>query len=281
MDFRDMEKGWRTFGHQPRYMTNYVGLRNRLAILDENYNYADFRTRVAGNYNLLKVHPRLLRRPTPPSSRSSSPTPTPGPSRAGLAPAEADTFGLDIDVQPLPGKLAILGYEMEAPAEPAPGAAQAPPALPPDEADRPPQDLQRALLRRFRRQALGPPALRLPHPARRDRGPRQAPPARRRRRAPDRGRDPRGRGLPHQGDQGGRAPLPGPPDQHRQGRVRRRDAGTSRRDAPRPHGPAPGAPGRLPPRAGERRRPRWSGIFSTGTSSASGAAGPRPIRPTS
>ncbi len=55
MDFRDMEKGWRTFGHQPRYMTNYIGLRNRLSILDENYNYADFRTRVAGNYHLLKA----------------------------------------------------------------------------------------------------------------------------------------------------------------------------------------------------------------------------------
>ncbi len=55
MDFKDMEKGWRTFGHQPRYMTNYVGLRNRLSILDENYNYADFKTRVHANYHLLKA----------------------------------------------------------------------------------------------------------------------------------------------------------------------------------------------------------------------------------
>jgi hypothetical protein len=30
-DFRDMSKGWRTFSHQPRYMTNYIGLRNRLS----------------------------------------------------------------------------------------------------------------------------------------------------------------------------------------------------------------------------------------------------------
>jgi hypothetical protein len=125
MDFRDMEKGWRTFGHQPRYMTNYVGLRNRLTILDENYNYADFRTRVAGNYNLLKsildycaAHAAELQKLVADADVRTV--------QAGLAPSEADTFGLDIDVQPLPGKLAILGYEMEAPAEPAPGAAQAP-----------------------------------------------------------------------------------------------------------------------------------------------------------
>jgi dipeptidyl-peptidase 4 len=120
VDFRDMEKGWRTFGHQPRYMTNYVGLRNRLSILDENYNYADFRTRVAGNYHLLKAildycaanTAELQKLVADADARTV---------QSGLAPAETDTFGLDIDVQPLPGKVSILGYEMEAPAEPASG----------------------------------------------------------------------------------------------------------------------------------------------------------------
>lgn len=37
---------WRTFDHRARYSTNYVGLRNRLAILSEAYSYADFRTRI-------------------------------------------------------------------------------------------------------------------------------------------------------------------------------------------------------------------------------------------
>lgn len=50
----DPEKGWRTYSHLPRYITNYVGLRNRLSILDENYSYADFKTRVLGCYNLLR-----------------------------------------------------------------------------------------------------------------------------------------------------------------------------------------------------------------------------------
>jgi len=37
---------WRTFDHRPRFGNNYVGLRNRLAILSEAYSYLDFRSRV-------------------------------------------------------------------------------------------------------------------------------------------------------------------------------------------------------------------------------------------
>ena len=120
MDFKDMEKGWRTFGHEPRYMTNYLGLRDRLSVLIENYNYADFRTRVAGNYHMLQAlldycagnSAELQRLVADADARAV---------QIGLAPAEADTFGLDIDVQPLPGKITILGYEMEAPAPSAEG----------------------------------------------------------------------------------------------------------------------------------------------------------------
>jgi len=43
---RDPLEGWRTFGHEPRYATNYWGLRNRHAVLIEIYAYADFETRV-------------------------------------------------------------------------------------------------------------------------------------------------------------------------------------------------------------------------------------------
>ena len=38
---------WRAFTHQPRIGQNYVGLRNRMAILSEAYSYLDFRGRVA------------------------------------------------------------------------------------------------------------------------------------------------------------------------------------------------------------------------------------------
>jgi len=46
MDVGDPEKGWRPLGPQPRYISNYIGLRNRLGVLNENYPYADFKTRV-------------------------------------------------------------------------------------------------------------------------------------------------------------------------------------------------------------------------------------------
>ena len=41
-------KGWVPLGPEPRYLSNYVGLRNRLAVLDEQYPYVDFKTRVQG-----------------------------------------------------------------------------------------------------------------------------------------------------------------------------------------------------------------------------------------
>jgi hypothetical protein len=47
VDEVDLVKGWRTYDHRPRFVTNAAGLRNRLAILSEAYSYADFRTRIA------------------------------------------------------------------------------------------------------------------------------------------------------------------------------------------------------------------------------------------
>lgn len=39
-------QGWYTFDHRPRFNNNYVGLRNRFAILSEAYSYATFEDRV-------------------------------------------------------------------------------------------------------------------------------------------------------------------------------------------------------------------------------------------
>jgi hypothetical protein len=39
-------KAWATYDHRPRFGTNYLGLRNRIAILSEAYSYLDFRSRV-------------------------------------------------------------------------------------------------------------------------------------------------------------------------------------------------------------------------------------------
>jgi hypothetical protein len=40
------ERGWYTFDHRPRFNNNYVGLRNRIAILSEAYSYATFEDRI-------------------------------------------------------------------------------------------------------------------------------------------------------------------------------------------------------------------------------------------
>jgi hypothetical protein len=45
-DRRDPSKGWRTYGCEPRYSSNYWGLRNRLSVLIEIYAFANFETRV-------------------------------------------------------------------------------------------------------------------------------------------------------------------------------------------------------------------------------------------
>lgn len=42
----NVEKGWYTFDHRPRFNNNYVGLRNRFAILSEAYSYASFEERI-------------------------------------------------------------------------------------------------------------------------------------------------------------------------------------------------------------------------------------------
>ena len=39
-------RGWYTFDHRPRFNNNYIGLRNRIAILSEAYSYASFEERV-------------------------------------------------------------------------------------------------------------------------------------------------------------------------------------------------------------------------------------------
>jgi hypothetical protein len=47
-------KGWENDAIDARFGFNYVGLRNRFAILNENYSHADFKTRVMGCYYFLK-----------------------------------------------------------------------------------------------------------------------------------------------------------------------------------------------------------------------------------
>lgn len=47
------DSGWVTFSEQPRYGTNYYGLRNRLTLLSEAYSYLDYKNRIAVTYDFV------------------------------------------------------------------------------------------------------------------------------------------------------------------------------------------------------------------------------------
>ena len=46
--------GWYTFDHRPRFNNNYLGLRNRIAILSEAYSYATFEERVLATLHFVE-----------------------------------------------------------------------------------------------------------------------------------------------------------------------------------------------------------------------------------
>jgi hypothetical protein len=48
------EKGWESDTVEARYGNNYFTLRNRFSVLDENYSYADFKTRVLSSYAFVR-----------------------------------------------------------------------------------------------------------------------------------------------------------------------------------------------------------------------------------
>ena len=48
------ERGWYSFDARPRFNNNYVGLRNRIAILSEAYSYATFEERIRATYRFIE-----------------------------------------------------------------------------------------------------------------------------------------------------------------------------------------------------------------------------------
>jgi hypothetical protein len=111
-DQRNYEKGWFYDAVEPRYIVNYVGLRNRLSILNENYVYSDFKTRVIGCYNLLKsvsayafankdeIEKMLKEVDDKTIARGKNPT-------------EKDSFAVDYLYKPTPVQETINAYELE------------------------------------------------------------------------------------------------------------------------------------------------------------------------
>ena len=109
-DYRAPEKGWETFEPQPRYVTNYIGLRNRLSILDENYVYADFKARVMGNYNFLRAtldycaaHLEEIGKLVAEADRRAV--------LRGTRPSDQTTFFVEYDLRPLQNPVTVHAYE--------------------------------------------------------------------------------------------------------------------------------------------------------------------------
>ena len=112
MDFREPEKGWRPLGPQPRYLSNYFGLRNRLGMLNENYPYADFKTRVIGAYHLfhaLLEFCQVNKNEIVGLIREADERTV----QRGLSPVDESQFGVEYDVRPIKDQITIHGYVME------------------------------------------------------------------------------------------------------------------------------------------------------------------------
>lgn len=112
IDMGDPDKGWILDASEPRYMSNYFGIRNRLGILNENYVYADYKSRVIGCYFLIKT---LV------DYTSSHNTEIKTLLKAaddrtiarGLNPSVADSFAVEYKVRPAPEKVTIRTYEAD------------------------------------------------------------------------------------------------------------------------------------------------------------------------
>jgi hypothetical protein len=111
-DMMDPDKGWVLDASEPRYMSNYYGIRNRLGILNENYVYADFRSRVLGCYWLIhslidyaSVNKTEIKDILSEVDRKTI--------KRGMDPAVTDSFAIEYKVRPLPEKVTIRTFEAE------------------------------------------------------------------------------------------------------------------------------------------------------------------------
>ena len=112
IDRMNIDKGWISYASEPRYVVNYVGVRNRLAILNENYVYADYKTRVLGSNKLLwsileyasankeKIKNLIVLADMKTIAR-------------GLNPKEKDSFAIEYKGFPTPEKITIKAFEAD------------------------------------------------------------------------------------------------------------------------------------------------------------------------
>jgi hypothetical protein len=116
-DLMDPSKGWEYDASEPRYMTNYYGLRNRLSILNENYVHADFRARVEGCFNLIKTladysaeHYAEIKNLLKNVDKATI--------ERGMNPSVSDSFAIEYKCRPLDQPVTVRTFEAEKSSEP-------------------------------------------------------------------------------------------------------------------------------------------------------------------
>ncbi len=112
IDRLDYSKGWISYAAEPRFLVNYIGVRNRLAILNENYVYADFETRVNASYHLLltileyaSTNKREIKDMLDEADNATI--------KRGENPTDVDLFALRYKGQPTPEKITIKAIEAD------------------------------------------------------------------------------------------------------------------------------------------------------------------------
>jgi len=112
VDPTDGAKGWVPLDPTPRYLSNYVGLRNRFSVLNEQYPYVDFETRVRGAYHLFLTFLDYLH-----EHRDEMVGLVRAADRRaigmGTSPGPQDVFVIASEAKPIAERLTIQGYEME------------------------------------------------------------------------------------------------------------------------------------------------------------------------
>jgi len=112
IDRLNIDKGWISYAAEPRYFVNYIGVRNRLSILNENYVYADFKTRVEGSYRLLRsileyasFHKAEIKQLLTEADIKTI--------NKGIEPTITDSFAIEYKGVPTPEKITIKAYEAD------------------------------------------------------------------------------------------------------------------------------------------------------------------------
>ncbi len=107
----NIDSGWISYAAEPRFLVNYVGVRNRLSILNENYVYADFKTRVNGCYYLLKTIVEYAAK-NKENIKTKLKLADEGMLLRGTT-EKLDSFAIEYKGQPTPEKITIKAFEAD------------------------------------------------------------------------------------------------------------------------------------------------------------------------